>query len=400
LYIWAVKKTSLIAAIAFVASNLTAQITNKPGSQYQFEEITAINKTEIKDQCRTGTCWSYSTLSFLESELIREGKGDHDLSEMFVARNAYLEKAITYLRMNGKHQFDEGGEGHDIPFIIEKYGIVPEEVYTGLLHGKKRHNHAQLVSVLSSMVGSLKSTKEGELGPEWKDAINGVLDAYLGAIPESFEYRGKTYTPKSFAASLELDMDDYAVVTSFTHHPFYKPFAIEVPDNWAMQTALNVTLDEMMEVIQYSLKKGYSVAWATDVSEKGFSFRNALAIVPQHDSMIREKGKDNRLFNNAGSEKVGNAFNQPYPEKTITQELRQASFDNQTTTDDHGMHIVGMYKESKTSTPFYHVKNSWGTKNPAKGYLFASDSYLRYKTICVMVNKKGIPKSIQKKLGL
>ncbi len=186
MYIWAVKKISLIAAIAFVANHLIAQITNKPGSQYQFEEITAINKTEIKDQCRTGTCWSYSTLSFLESELIREGKGDHDLSEMFVARNAYLEKAITYLRMNGKHQFDEGGEGHDIPFIIEKYGIVPEEVYTGLLHGKKRHNHAQLVSVLSSMVNTLKNTKEGELGPEWKDAINGVLDAYLGANPETF----------------------------------------------------------------------------------------------------------------------------------------------------------------------------------------------------------------------
>lgn len=400
MYIWTVKKFSIIAAFAFIIQTATAQTTNKPSSSYQFEKIHALDKTQIKDQCRTGTCWSYSTLSFLESELIRKGKGNHDLSEMFVARNAYLEKAITYLRMGGKHQFDEGGEGHDIPFIIDKYGIVPDEVYSGLLHGKTRHNHAQLVSVLSSMVKTLNKSKPGELGPEWQDAINGVLDAYLGEIPESFEYRGKTYTPKSFAESLDLDMDDYTVITSFTHHPFYKPFAIEVPDNWAMQTAWNVELDEMMDVISFSLKEGYSVAWATDVSEKGFSFRDALAIVPQHDSLIRKKGKDNRLFNNAGAVKEGNAFNQPSPEKTIDSEIRQKAFDDQETTDDHGMHIVGVYKEKSSGKNFYHVKNSWGTKNPANGYLYASDAYLRYKTICVMVHKNGIPKKLRKKLGL
>ena len=265
-----------------------AQVTNKPGSQYQFKEIHSIEKTAVRDQCQTGTCWSYSTLSFFESELIKMGKGNHDLSEMFVARNAYIEKAITFVRMGGKHQFDEGGEGHDIPFIIEKYGIVPESVYSGLVNGKTRHNHSQLMSVLKPVVDAIAKEKPGQIGPEWIQAVEGILDAYLGKIPESFEYQGKTYTPQTFAKSLGLNMNDYAMLTSFTHHPYYQPFAIEVPDNWSMQTAWNLPLDELIETVNESLKKGHSVAWATDVSEKGFSFRDALAIVPQHDSLIKK----------------------------------------------------------------------------------------------------------------
>ncbi len=376
-----------------------AQVTNKPGSQYQFKEIHSVDKTAVRDQCRTGTCWSYSTLSFFESELIKMGKGSHDLSEMFVARNAYVEKAITFVRMGGKNQFDEGGEGHDIPFIIEKYGIVPESVYSGLVNGKTRHNHNQLMSVLKPVVEAIAKEKPGQIGPEWIQAVEGILDAYLGKIPESFEYQGKTYTPQTFAKSLGLNMNDYAMLTSFTHHPYYQTFAIEVPDNWSMQTAWNLPLDELMETVSESLKKGHSVAWATDVSEKGFSFRDALAIVPQHDSLIKKIGKDDRLFNNAGAEKKGDAFNKPIVEKTIDSKLRQEAFDNQSTTDDHGMHIVAQYMEENSQTPYYLVKNSWGTDNPANGYLYASGNYLKYKTISILVNKNGVPKNIKKKMG-
>lgn len=376
-----------------------AQVSNKPNSEYRFKEIHSIDKTAVRDQCRTGTCWSYSTLSFLESELIRMGKGNHDLSEMFVARNAYVEKAITYVRMGGNHQFDEGGEGHDIPYIIAKYGIVPESVYSGLINRKTRHDHSQMMSVLKPVVDAIAHEKPGQIGTEWIKAVEGILDAYLGAIPETFEYQGKTYTPKSFAESLELNMNDYAMLTSFTHHPYYAPFAIEVPDNWAMQTAWNVTLDDLMGAVNSSLEKGYSVAWATDVSEKGFSFRDALAIVPEHDSLIRKIGKDDRLFNSAGAEKKGNAFSKPDREKSITAEVRQLAFDNQNTTDDHGMHIVAKYIEETSQTPYYLVKNSWGTSNPANGYLYASEAYLKYKTISVLVNKNGLPKSLRKKLN-
>jgi bleomycin hydrolase len=376
-----------------------AQVTNKPGSQYQFKEIHSIDKTAVRDQCQTGTCWSYSTLSFFESELIKMGKGNHDLSEMFVARNAYIEKAITFVRMGGKHQFDEGGEGHDIPFIIEKYGIVPESVYTGLVNGKTRHNHSQLMSVLKPVVEAIAKEKPGQIGPEWIEAVEGILDAYLGKIPESFEYQGKTYTPLTFAKSLGLNMNDYAMLTSFTHHPYYQTFAIEVPDNWSMQTAWNLPLDELMATVNESLEKGHSVAWATDVSEKGFSFRDALAIVPQHDSLIKKVGKDDRLFNSAGAEKKGDAFNKPVVEKTIDSKVRQDAFDNQSTTDDHGMHIVAQYLEETSQTPYYLVKNSWGINNPANGYLYASENYLKYKTISILVNKNGVPKNIRKKMG-
>ncbi len=376
-----------------------AQVTNKPGSQYQFKEIHSIDKTAVRDQCQTGTCWSYSTLSFFESELIKMGKGNHDLSEMFVARNAYIEKAITFVRMGGKHQFDEGGEGHDIPFIIEKYGIVPESVYTGLVNGKTRHNHSQLMSVLKPVVEAIAKEKPGQIGPEWIEAVEGILDAYLGKIPESFEYQGKTYTPLTFAKSLGLNMNDYAMLTSFTHHPYYQTFAIEVPDNWSMQTAWNLPLDELMATVNESLEKGHSVAWATDVSEKGFSFRDALAIVPQHDSLIKKVGKDDKLFNSAGAEKKGDAFNKPVVEKTIDSKVRQDAFDNQSTTDDHGMHIVAQYLEETSQTPYYLVKNSWGINNPANGYLYASENYLKYKTISILVNKNGVPKNIRKKMG-
>ena len=383
---------------AGISSFSIAQTTNKEGSNYKFEKVHAVDNTNIKDQCRTGTCWSYSTLSMLESELIRNGKGDVDLSEMFIARMAYVDKAITYVRMNGKHQFDQGGEGHDIPYIIAKYGIVPESVYTGLVNGQKRHNHSELMSVLKPVVDAIAAKKPGTIGTEWIDAVNGILDAYLGKVPESFEYKGKTYTPQSFAKSLDLNMSDYVVLTSFTHHPYYSSFALEIPDNWSMQTAINIPLDELTYTVNNSLKKGISVAWATDVSEKGFAYRDGLAIWVA-DSLITKKGEDDRHFNNAGAEKHGSVFYNPTEEMEVTVNERQAQFNSQRTTDDHGMHIVGLYKEAN-GTPFYQVKNSWGDSNEMGGYLFASENYFKMKTISIMLHKDGLSKELKKKLDL
>lgn len=389
----------LLFALNFLAAN--AQTTsNKPGSKYEFTKVSETQKPTVKDQCKTSTCWSYSTLSLLESELMRLGKGSYDLSEMYVARWAYVEKAITLVRMNGKHQFDQGGEGHDIPYIIQKYGIVPESVYTGLINGKTRHNHNELIDVLKSYMETIIKKDPTTLGKEWIQGLEGILDAYLGKVPTEFEYNGKKYTPMTFAQSLGINLDDYVILTSFTHHPYYKPFALEVPDNWAMQTAFNVPLNEFVDNIKNALKDGYSLAWSADVGEKGFSFKNGLAIVPMHDSLIQKSGSDNKGFNDGGANRTGNVFENPCQEPEITEAMRQEAFDLQKTTDDHGMHITGMFTEKSTGKYFFEVKNSWGTNNPCNGYLFVSEPYVRYKSISVMVHKNGLTKATKKSMGL
>lgn len=394
------KSLLTISALAICLS-LNAQDTllNRKGSNYRFTAVANVEATQVQDQCRTSTCWSYSSLSFVESELLRSGKGYHNLSEMYIVRCAYIEKAITYIRMGGKHQFDEGGEFHDIPTIIKKYGVVPEEAYKGIEYGETRHNHSEMVAMLKGMLDNLKDMPQGKLTPVWTDAIAGVVDAYLGAVPEKFTYQGKEYTPLEFSKSLGLNMDDYVVLTSFTHHEMNKPFVIEVADNWAMASAYNVALDDMISTMETGLKKGYSFAWAADVSEKGFSFYDGLGIVPQEDSMVQQKSKDSKGFNNPGGERGGYGFANPVAEKTITPELRQKAFDEQTTTDDHGMHITGMVKD-QSGKNYYIVKNSWGTSNYLQGYLYVSENYVRYKTICVMVHKDALSKDLKKKLDI
>lgn len=371
---------------------------NKPGSSYSFAPSKLIAATPVEDQCRTSTCWSYSTLSLLESELIRLGKGQINLSQMYVARCAYTEKAKTYLRMNGNHSFDQGGEGWDIPSIVAQYGIVPESVYTGLKNGATKHDHSEMIAVLKGFMGALVKRETGTYTESWLPAFNGILDAYLGPLPKEFSVEGKTFTPKTYAASLGLNMTDYVAVTSFTHHPFFTPFVIEVPDNWAMDRAYNLPLEDFTNTVKNALSKGYTVAWAADVSEKGFSFRDGLAIVPADESTIKKIGSDNTGFNDAGAKKEGNAFSQPVAELNITAEVRQIAFDKQSTTDDHGMHIVGMSTE-KNGTTYFLVKNSWGTGNALGGYFYVSEAYFKYKTISVMLHKDGIDKGIAKKLG-
>ncbi len=381
-------------------SNAQDTIRNKIGGGYLFTKVKNLEATAVQDQSSTGTCWSFSALSFFESELLRMGKGSHNLSEMFVVRNSYIDKADKYVRMHGKSNFGQGGAFHDIPYVIKNYGIVPEEVYSGLNYGSEKHNHNELDAVLTAMLKAVTENHQKSLTSSWKKAYTGVVDAYLGNVPESFMYQGKKYTPKEFAASLGLKMEDYVYLSSFTHHPFYQPFVLEVEDNWASQQVFNIPLDEMLSVINNSVNKGFTVAWATDVSEKGFSFKNGLAIVPEDETAVTKKGEDNKQFNNAGADKTGTPFDAPSKEQAITQQNRQDAFDNYQTTDDHGMHIVGIYTD-QTGKTFYRVKNSWGTKhNDCDGYLFASEAYVKYKTMDIMVHKDSLPKELKKKLGI
>ncbi len=381
-------------------------IKNKEDGHYYFQLVADNEATGIKNQNKTGTCWSFSSLSFFESELIRTGKGKVELSPMYIVRNAYLGKAENYLRMYGNFNFGAGGAFHDIPWVIERYGIVPNGAYGGLAYGSDEHNHSEMDGMLSAMLKVLKEKpQENKLTKNWKQAYMGVVDAYLGDVPDNtedfkFKYEGKEYTPKSFSKHLGMDMSNYVSLTSFTHHPFYSTFMIEVPDNWAMKTSYNLPIDEFMTVMEEAVKNGYTFAWGADVSEKGFSFKNGLAIVPEDENTIKVKGKDNKHFSDAGAEKVADCFDEPVKEKEITQEMRQEGFDNQTTTDDHGMHVTGIVKDQK-GTKYFIVKNSWGTEfNDCDGYFYASFPYVKYKTMNILIHKDAIPAPIKKKLGL
>jgi len=381
-------------------------LKNKIDGHYFFEVIKDNDATGVKNQNRTGTCWSFSSLSFFESEIMRTSGKKVELAPMYIVRNAYLGKAENYLRMYGNFNFGAGGAFHDIPWVIERFGIVPASAYQGLEYGEEDHNHSEMNQMLTSMVKVLAKKPQGKkLTPSWKKAYMGVVDAYLGDLPDNtedfkFEEDGKNYTPKSYAKHLGLDMSDYVSLTSYTHHPFYSSYVIEVPDNWAMKSSYNLPLDEFMEVMEESLKNGYTFAWGADVSEKGFSYKNGLAIVPEDEKTIKVKGKDNKNFSDAGAEKIANCFDEPVKEKEITQEMRQTGFDNQTTTDDHGMHVTGLVKDQK-GTKYFIVKNSWGLKhNDLDGYFYASFPYVKYKTMNIQIHKDAIPANIKKKLGI
>jgi bleomycin hydrolase len=392
--------TSIIIGGQFMAQDT---FSNKKDSEYTFKTIVRHEATDVQNQNMTGTCWSFSSLSFFESELIRMKKGKIQLSPMYVVRHAYMGKAENYLRMYGTFNFAQGGAFHDIPWAIERYGIVPLEAYKGLNYGTEEHDHEEMEAVLRGMMEALAKKPQGDvLTPAWKGAVRGVLDAYLGVVPENidefkFKYEGKEYNPQSFAQFTGLNMDDYVSITSFNHHPFYRQFVLEVQDNWAMRPSYNVPLDEMMQIMEEALKGGYTFAWGADVSEKGFSFRDALAIVPEDISTIKTKGSDNKYFNTAGAEKISNAFLVPGKEKVITQEERQRAFDAQETTDDHGMHVTGLIQD-QNGTNYFVVKNSWGKANECDGYFYASSAYVRYKTINILLHKDALSKTMKAKL--
>lgn len=382
----------------------TEPVKNAEGSEYKLTKIAHLDATPVQEQGYTGTCWSFSALSFFESELMRKGNKNPDLlSEMFVVRKAYESKAEKYIRMDGKINFSEGGAFHDIPYVIKNYGIVPEEIYKGLSYGTESHDHSEMFEVLNGAVqGVLNHTKNmhgSGLSNAWMEALNGILNAYLGEDVKEFEFKGKKYTPTSYAKAIGLNMDEYVSLTSFTNHAMYQKCHLAIPDNWAWGESYNVGLQELFDQCEYALKNGYTLAWGADVSEKGFSFKNGMAIVPEDPSTIDVKGKDNKNFSEAGADKSSNAFLTPTKELVITPALRQEGYDNKTTTDDHGMHIVGMYKD-QNGTRYLLVKNSWGTGNFPKGYLYVSENYFKYKTINIYVHKDGISSDLKKKLNI
>ena len=391
-----------VTTVASAQFGYTEPVKNAEGSEYQFTKLALLDATPVQEQGHTGTCWSFSALSFFESELIRMGTKNPDLlAEMFVVRKAYESKAEKFIRMDGKINFSEGGAFHDIPYVIRNYGIVPLDVYSGLNYGTTSHDHSELFEVLNGgLQGVLTTTKNGKtLTTSWMAALNGILDAYLGKDIKEFEYKGKKYTPKSYAKAIGLNMDDYISLTSFTNHGMYEKCSLAIPDNWAWGESYNVGLNDLFDACEYAVKNGYSVAWGADVSEKGFSFRNGLGIVPEDPSTIEVSGKDNKNFSNGGADRTSNAFQTPVKELTITPELRQKGYDQKTTTDDHGMHIVGLYKDQK-GTRYFLVKNSWGTSNYPKGFLYVSENYFKYKTINIYLHKEGVMPSLRKKINL
>lgn len=399
------KSISFLIVLAISLSSFAQEkVTNVEGSKYSFTPIAHLDATPVLSQGRTGTCWSFSALSFFESEMIRKGfKNPPILSKMYIVRKAYEGKADHYVRLDGKGNFSQGGAFHDIPYVFRNYGIVPEVDYPGLSYGMTDHNHNELYKVLNGYVEGVVSYANSKgnvpLTSTWKQGMNGILDAYLGKDPEKFTYEGKEYTPKSFAEYTKLNMDDYVSLTSYKDMPLHSKVQLLIQDNWLWDSAYNLTLDELLETAVYALKNGYTIAWGADVSEKGFNFRKGLAIIPEDESTIRVDGKDNQNFSDAGAAKEADAFLSPVKELTITPEMRQAAYDNKTTTDDHGMHITGLYKEDN-GTLFFLVKNSWGTGNYPEGFLYVSENYFKYKTMNIYIHKDGIPKNIKSKLGL
>lgn len=407
-------KKSFIVLLILAAFTSFGQetLSNKKGSEYKFTPIKIMEATPVKNQGWTGTCWSFSALSFFETELKRLGKGDHVLSVMYVVRKAYLGKAEKYIRMQGNANFDEGGAFHDISWVIRNYGIVPKEVYEGMNYGMDYHNHSELAEVLKGAVkGVLNRANDlkgdQHLSTAWKAAIAGILDAYLGEEPQEFKYEGKKYTPESYAKSLGLNMDDYISITSFSNHKFYEKCMLAIPDNWAWGSSYNVPLEDLWKQMKYTIENDFTFAWGADVSEKGFNYREGLAIVPADPSTIKTKGKSNKNFSDAGAAKEATCFDKPMEELEITQELRQKAYDNKTTTDDHGMHAVGMVKDQNGKI-YFLIKNSWGTKSnnydeatkKYDGYFFASEAYMKYKTINIYIHKDALMPELKKKFNI
>lgn len=384
-------KTNFFFACLFFSGLLSAQeLTNKKGSEYKFTTVKNIEGTPVQNQNITGTCWSFSSMSFFESEMIRLGKGkEFNLSEMFVARKAYTLKADNFLRMHGKTNFGEGGGFPDAINVLKNYGMVPEDVYTGKKDVKDIHNHKLLETTLINILRPAALPETQDINFNFlHNSVNAVCDEFLGKAPESFEFKGKNYTPKTYAEATGLNANDYVFLTSFTHHPFYTKFALEVPDNWNWEQMHNLPLNELQEVMVNAINTGYSFAWAADVSEKGFMFRDGIAIVPETP------------FTAMSDDEKKSLSTKPVKQLTITQDYRQKAFDNYETQDDHGMHILGMVKD-QNNTNYYYVKNSWGKdNNQCDGYFYASESYVLYKTTSIMLHKKAIPAAIAKKLGI
>lgn len=392
-----------LIAMALVLAPMQAQKAKKQEEAkpegYKFTTVVSLPATPVKNQSATGTCWCFATTSFMESELIRMGKGEYDLSEMFVVNETYRNRIRDNYLRQGKGNLGEGSLSPSWLRVFREEGIVPQEAYSGISYDSPVHNHRELQAYIDAV--TTVPVKMKRLSKESDEVTNAILEIYLGEQPESFTYKGVSYTPESFATSLGLNMDDYMHITSFSHFPFYTEGLLEVPDNWEMNRFHNVPLDELIQVMDYALNNGYTVNWDGDVSERGFSHAIGVAINPDMTKADISGSTDRARFESMGTDRAaGLSFEKPYPEIDVTQDIRQKGYETFVTTDDHLMHVTGIVKD-QNGTKYYITKNSWGTeRNPTGGYLNMSESFVRSKTIYIMVHKNAIPGEIKSKLGL
>lgn len=403
------KKIAIAAGLCMMSIGLAAQndttlLPKDTTEGFVFTTIDSVGITPVKDQHRSGTCWAFSTIGFLESELIRMGKGEYDLSEMFVVNHTMVDRAEYVVRMYGNAQFAAGGSAYDVIYCLKNYGMVPQSAMPGILYGTTKADtlpvHGELDAVAGGYVNALTNSKLKRLTPVWKQGLQAIYDTYLGACPTEFTYEGKTYTPQSFVKQLGLNADDYVSITSYTHHPFYTTFALEVPDNWRMDQMYNVPIDELMRIIDNAIAKGYTMAWGADVSEVGFT-RKGIGVMPDADNGADLTGSDMaKWLGMSSDDRRKELTKKPLPELEITQEMRQQAYDNWETTDDHGMQIFGTAKD-QNGKRYYMVKNSWGTqRSDYQGIWYISEAFMKYKTNDILVHKDAIPKDIRKKLGI
>lgn len=390
------KKLIIAAALCLLPGVSFAQAEKKDSTVFTVVKENPI--TPVKDQNQSGTCWAYSSLGFLESELLRMGKGEHDLCESFLVYHTYMDRADKAIRTHGDVSFSQGGSFYDAIYCLKNYGIVPQDAMPapGTPYGDSLFNFNQLSNVTTAYVEAIAKSNAKKINPVWKKDLNCMYENYFGKLPEKFTYKGKEYTPQSYAKSLGLNPDDYVSLTSFTHYPFYSKFIIEVQDNWRWAESYNLPLDEFMEVMDQAVRNGYSFAWGADVSEKGFS-RQGIATVPDTKTAADKTGSDAARWTGTNGKGVTPA--DAKGEKIITQEMRQLGYDNWETTDDHGMIIYGLAKD-QNGKEYFMMKNSWGVFGPYKGLWYVSKPYVAYKTMNILINKHAIPAKIAKKLGL
>ncbi len=389
-------------SLSVLAPGALAQDKEPKGDEgFVFTTVKESPITSVKNQNKSGTCWAYSSLGYFEAELLRLGKGEFNLCEMFLAHKTYEDRAKASVRLHGDISFTEGGSFYDAVYCMRNYGMIPEDAMPlpGTLYGDTLANFNEMWPVADGIVSAITGSKLKKISPAWFNSLNAVLDTYLGQVPSEFTYNGKKYTPKSFQESLGLNMDDYISLTSFTHHPFYSQFVIEVQDNWRWGMSYNLPIDELMQVMDNAVNNGYTFCWGADVSETGFT-RDGIAVCPDADHGADITGSDMAHWTGLSViEKRKELTSRPLPEITVTQESRQEAYDNWETTDDHGMLIYGIAKD-QNGKEYYMVKNSWGHSGKYDGIWYASKTFAKYKTMNILVHKDAIPRSIRKKLGI
>ena len=372
----------------------------KDTTGFVFTTVKENKITSVKNQNRSSTCWAYSALGFLEAELLRLNKGDHDFSEMFVVYHTMLDRAVNYVRLHGDASFSPGGSFYDVLYCWRLYGIVPDKAMpAGVMYGDTLANHSDLDAAAKAYVDVIAKSTASKISPLWRRPLEAIYETYLGKLPQEFTYKGKKYTPRSFADSFGLNMNDYISLTSYSHHPFYEAFAIEIQDNWRGAKSYNLPIDELMQVMRNAVNTGYTIAWGSDVSEEGFT-RNGIAVMPDVKKGAELTGSDMaHWLGLSKADRRAELTSRPLPEMTVTQQMRQEAYDNWETTDDHGMLIYGLAKD-QNGKQYFMVKNSWGQAGKYKGFWYASEAFVAYKTMNIVVHKNAIPKEILKKLNI